>query len=109
MTKNSFKLIGVTTVLITLIIGLSFFIGSFYPNKWITEKIQTEFHKQEVKEVIYLGLIQPEFDYNDNLTIWKELKPSTIGKIYYGDENKLHRTKLSKGEKIRLKKLNISL
>ena len=50
-----------------------------------------------------------EFDYNDNLTIWKELKPSTIGKIYYGDENKLHRTKLSKGEKIRLKKLNISL
>ena len=49
-----------------------------------------------------------EFDYNDNLTIWKELKPSTIGKIYYGDENKLHRTKLSKGEKIRLKTLNIS-
>tara|TARA_Y100000768_G_scaffold247914_2_gene188140 strand:+ start:2889 stop:3170 length:282 start_codon:yes stop_codon:yes gene_type:complete len=42
------------------------------------------------------------------LTIWKELKPSTIGKIYYGDENKLHRTKLSKGEKIRLKTLNIS-
>jgi|TARA_B100000214_G_scaffold359520_1_gene321053 uncharacterized FlgJ-related protein len=68
MTKNSFKLIGVTTVLITLIIGLSFFIGSFYPNKWITEKIQTEFHKQEVKEVIYLGLIQPEFDYNDKKT-----------------------------------------
>ena len=49
-----------------------------------------------------------EFDYNDTLTIWKELKPSTIGKIYYGDENKLHRTKLSKGEKIRLKILNIS-
>ena len=68
MTKNSFKLIGVTTVLITLIIGLSFFIGSFYPNKWITEKIETEFHKQEVKEVIYLGLIQPEFDYNDKKT-----------------------------------------
>ena len=68
MTKNSFKLIGVTTVLITIIIGLSFFIGSFYPNKWITEKIETEFHKQEVKEVIYLGLIQPEFDYNDKKT-----------------------------------------
>ena len=49
-----------------------------------------------------------EFDYNDTLTIWKELKPSTIGKIYYGDEIKLHRTKLSKGEKIRLKTLNIS-
>lgn len=48
------------------------------------------------------------FDYNDNLTIWKDLKPSTIGKIYYGDENKLYRTKISKGEKIRLKTLNIS-
>ena len=49
-----------------------------------------------------------EFDYNDTLTIWKELKPSTIGKIYYGDEIKLPRTKLSKGEKIRLNTLNIS-
>ena len=48
------------------------------------------------------------FDDSDNLTIWEELKPSTIGKIYYGDENKLQRTKLSKGEKIRLKSLNIS-
>ena len=47
-------------------------------------------------------------DETGRLTIWKELKPSTIGKIYYGDENKLHRTKLSKGEKIRLKTLNIS-
>lgn len=68
MSKNSFKLIAVTTLLITIIIGLSFFIGSFYPNKWTTEKIETEFHKQEVKEVIYLGLIQPEFDYNDKKT-----------------------------------------
>ena len=46
---------------------------------------------------------------NGHLNIWVELKPSTIGKIYYGDKNKLHRTKFSKGEKIRLKKLNISL
>tara|TARA_Y100000389_G_scaffold53206_1_gene49066 strand:- start:240 stop:521 length:282 start_codon:yes stop_codon:yes gene_type:complete len=49
------------------------------------------------------------FDEIGNLTIWKELKPSTIGKIYYGDENRLCRTKISKGENIRLRNLNISL
>ena len=47
-------------------------------------------------------------DENGYFNIWEELKPSTIGKIYYGDENKLRRTKLSKGEQIRLKTLNIS-
>ena len=43
-----------------------------------------------------------------NIRTWNELKPSTISKIYYGDENRLYRTKISKGEKIRLKTLNIS-
>jgi hypothetical protein len=43
-----------------------------------------------------------------NMKIWEELKPSSIKKIYYGDHNRLYRTKISKGEKIRLKTLNIS-
>ena len=54
--------------MVTAIIAVALFVGTFYPNKWITEKIEREFHKQEVKEVIYLGLIQPEFDYNDKKT-----------------------------------------
>ena len=68
MFKNNYKIIGVTALIVTAVIAVAFFVGSFYPNKWITEKIETEFHKQEVKEVIYLGLIQPEFDYNDKKT-----------------------------------------
>ena len=68
MFKNNYKIIGFTALIVTAVIAVAFFVGSFYPNKWITEKIETEFHKQEVKEVIYLGLIQPEFDYNDKKT-----------------------------------------
>ena len=76
----------------------------------IRDAIKTDkFKLKYVRKFILEYVRKFEFDYNDNLTIWKELKPSTIGKIYYGDENKLHRTKLSKGEKIRLKTLNISL
>tara|TARA_A100001011_G_C14191421_1_gene791508 strand:- start:412 stop:1053 length:642 start_codon:yes stop_codon:yes gene_type:complete len=68
MFKNNYKIIGFTALIVTAVIAVAFFVGSFYPNKWITEKIETEFHKQEVKEVIYLGLVQPEFDYNDKKT-----------------------------------------
>ena len=68
MFKNNYKIISLTALVVTGIIAVAFFVGSFYPNKWITEKIETEFHKQEVKEVIYLGLIQPEFGYNDKKT-----------------------------------------
>ena len=68
MNRNSYKLIIYTILLVFVIVGCSFFIGSFYPNKWTTDKITKEFHKKEVSEVIYLGLIQPEFDYNDKQT-----------------------------------------
>ena len=65
MNRNNIRLILITVILIFMIIGCSFFIGTFYPNKWTEDKITKEFHKKEVSEVIYLGLIQPEFDYND--------------------------------------------
>ena len=46
-------------------IASAFLVGTFYPNKWTTLNIQKDFHKKEVKEVIYLGLVQPEFEYTD--------------------------------------------
>ena len=52
-------------VLITIVIASAFLVGTFYPNKWTTLNIQKDFHKKEVKEVIYLGLVQPEFEYAD--------------------------------------------
>ena len=54
-----------TVALVAFVIASAFFIGTFYPNKWTTQDIQTEFHKKEVNEVIYLGLVQPEFEFKD--------------------------------------------
>jgi uncharacterized FlgJ-related protein len=71
MTKQNLHLIIGTVLLSTIVIGLSFLAGTFYPNKWSTEKIEKEFHKKEVSEVIYLGFSQPEFTYNDKKTFIK--------------------------------------
>jgi len=62
---NNLKLVIATVALVAFVIASAFFIGTFYPNKWTTQDIQTEFHKKEVNEVIYLGLVQPEFEFKD--------------------------------------------
>ena len=65
---NNLKLVIATVALVAFVIASAFFIGTFYPNKWTTQDIQQEFHKKEVNEVIYLGLVQPEFEFNDKLS-----------------------------------------
>ena len=56
-------------VLVTAsVIAISFGAGTFYPNKWVTTDIQQEFHKKEIKEAVYLGFSEPEFDFNDKVT-----------------------------------------
>ena len=62
---NNLKLVIATVALVAFVIASAFFIGTFYPNKWTTQDIQQEFHKKEVNEVIYLGLVQPEFEFTD--------------------------------------------
>ena len=66
--KQNYKIILSTVFVITLIISGAFITGTFYPNKWVTKNIEKEFHQAEVKEVIYLGFVQPEFNYNDRKT-----------------------------------------
>lgn len=61
---NNLKVVIATVALVAFVIASAFFIGTFYPNKWTTQDIQQEFHKKEVNEVIYLGLVQPEFEFN---------------------------------------------
>ena len=56
--KTYIKLITITLLLTALIVGASFYYGTFNPNKKVIENIQKEFHKKEVAEVIYLGLVQ---------------------------------------------------
>ena len=66
--KTYIKLITITLLLTALIVGAAFYYGTFNPNKKVIENIQKEFHKKEVAEVIYLGLVQPEYDYNSKKT-----------------------------------------
>ena len=69
--KTYIRIILLTLILTTLIIGGSFYYGTFNPNDSVIEKIQKDFHKKEVEEVIYLGLVQPEYDYNDKQSFIK--------------------------------------
>ena len=60
-----YKWIICTALIVTTLIAISFGVGTFYPNKWATNDIQTEFHKQEIDKAICLGFSEPEFDFND--------------------------------------------
>lgn len=60
-----YKWIICTALIVTTLIAISFGVGTFYPNKWATNDIQMEFHKQEIDKAIFLGFSEPEFDFND--------------------------------------------
>ena len=62
---NFIKWLLVTIIASSSVLAVTFFAGTFYPNKWSTSHIEKEFHKQEINEAIYLGFQQPEFIYND--------------------------------------------
>ncbi len=64
-TSNILKWIFATSLLVALVVIGSFFMGTFYPNKWAKDSIQKKFHKKEVSEAIFLGFTEPEFTYND--------------------------------------------
>ena len=66
--KTYIKLIIITLILTTIIVGGSFWYGTYNPNQKVIKDIEKEFHKKEVAEVIYLGLVQPEYDYNSKAT-----------------------------------------
>jgi Bax protein len=54
-----------TVVLVSLVIGGAFIGGTFYPNTWIVEKMEKDFHTKELNAVKSLGLKEPEFEYTD--------------------------------------------
>jgi len=47
------------------VLAAAFLAGTFHPNTWTKGKIEDEFHKQELEQVYYLGLQEPEFEYKD--------------------------------------------
>ncbi len=67
MKPSTFKLFWQVLLLAIVLIGIltsSFIGGSFYPNKWTVEKLEEDFHKNEVDRVALLGLQEPEFEFD---------------------------------------------
>ena len=64
------KLYAIMWLAITLfvIIALSFGGGTFYPNNFTVQKLKDQIHTQEVEKVKFLGLQEPEFEFNDSLS-----------------------------------------
>ena len=64
------KLYAIMWLAITLfvIIALSFGGGTFYPNNFTVQKLKDKIHTQEVEKVKFLGLQEPEFEFNDSLS-----------------------------------------
>ena len=66
MKNNNFiKWIFGTILLVSIVLAVSFIGGTFYPNKWAKQKLETEFHIKELNQVNLLGLKEPEFVYQD--------------------------------------------
>ena len=64
-TNSLIKWILATIFLVAMVIAGSFIGGTFYPNIWIVEKLEKEFHKKELNAVKSLGLKEPEFEFTN--------------------------------------------
>jgi uncharacterized FlgJ-related protein len=64
-TQSTIKVITYTALAVTVVLGAAFLAGTFHPNKWTVGKIEDRFHEQELEQVYYLGLQEPEFEYKD--------------------------------------------
>ena len=64
-TQTSIKIFIYATIVATIVIGLSFVAGTFYPNEYTSTQIEDEVHRKEMRIVEELGLKEPEFEFND--------------------------------------------
>ncbi len=46
-------------------VGGAYYYGTYNPNKKITKKLEELFHQQDLDKILKLGLVQPEFMYNN--------------------------------------------
>ncbi len=64
-TQSTIKIVIYSVLAATAVLAAAFLTGTFHPNTWTKGKIEDEFHKQELEQVYYLGLQEPEFEYKD--------------------------------------------
>jgi uncharacterized FlgJ-related protein len=64
-TQSTIKVVIYSVLAATAVLAAAFLAGTFHPNTWTKGKIEDEVHKQELEQVYYLGLQEPEFEYKD--------------------------------------------
>ena len=64
-TQSTIKVVIYSVLAATAVLATAFLAGTFHPNTWTKGKIEDEVHKQELEQVYYLGLQEPEFEYKD--------------------------------------------
>ena len=64
-TQSTIKVVIYSVLAATAVLEAAFLAGTFHPNTWTKGKIEDEVHKQELEQVYYLGLQEPEFEYKD--------------------------------------------
>lgn len=73
----------------------------FLPRNHTAKIINSSFSKVELKYVR-----KYRFTVN-TISVWNDLKPSSLQSVHYGDGKQFRRASISKGEYIRLSKLGI--
>ena len=46
-------------------VGVSYIYGTDHPNKQTVEKLEESFHKKDLEQILGIGLVQPEFMFNN--------------------------------------------
>jgi|TARA_A100001391_G_scaffold115675_1_gene78182 Bax protein len=67
MRKIYKKTLIVISILIFVILS-TYVAGTFNPNRFVIKQIEDEVHKKEMKIVEELGLMEPEFEFNDKVS-----------------------------------------
>ena len=64
-TQSTIKVVIYSVLASTVVLAAAFLAGTFHPNTWTKDRMEDQFHKEELERVHYLGLQEPEFEYND--------------------------------------------
>lgn len=70
-TQSTVKVVIYSVLAATAVLGAAFLAGTFHPNTWTKAQLEDDFHEKELAQVYYLGLQEPEFEYNDKQSFIK--------------------------------------
>ena len=62
------------TVVVFIVIGLSFGAGTFHPNPYKLNDLRDSFHDEQVKKIAFLDIKEPEFEFTDKQSFIKAVE-----------------------------------